>query len=327
MIQRTKSSFARIGIPQALLYYKYYPFWKTFLERLGFQVVVSPATNREIFYDGINICMDEACFPVKVFCGHIAALKDKADCIFIPRIASVEKRGFLCSKFSGLPDIVRNLFPDCHVLSPNIDLNQDSLFKTFFTFGLQFTRNPIRILSALRAAQDRQEKFLNLMHEKRLTPPEAIEFLEQGKQFSKVFGFQGIKIAILGHPYNLYDDFINLDMLKRLKDMHVEILTLEMVPEKRLIEESRPLWNIYWTYDRELAAAAMYFSKQGIDGIIFIVSFPCGPDSLVIDYLTRKLGQRIPILNLVIDEHRGDAGFLTRLESFVDLIRRKKHEV
>ena len=32
-----------------------------------------------------------------------------------------------------------------------------------------------------------------------------------------------------------------------------------------------------------------------------------------------------PLLCLTIDEHTGEAGFVTRLEAFVDMLYRKKH--
>ncbi|MBU2609087.1 MAG: hypothetical protein KKF26_07200, partial [Chloroflexi bacterium] len=36
----------RVGIPRALLYYQYYPAWKTFFEELGAEVVVSAPTSQ-----------------------------------------------------------------------------------------------------------------------------------------------------------------------------------------------------------------------------------------------------------------------------------------
>ena len=54
-------------------------------------------------------------------------------------------------------------------------------------------------------------------------------------------------------------------------------------------------------------------------------SFGCGPDSLMIERITRRSKQfNKPLLNLTIDEHTGEAGFITRLEAFVDMLYRKK---
>ena len=57
----------RIGIPRAFFYYIYFPAWKTFFERLGFEVVVSPHTTKEILDAGVKEALAEACVPVKIF--------------------------------------------------------------------------------------------------------------------------------------------------------------------------------------------------------------------------------------------------------------------
>ncbi len=61
----------KIGIPKALLYYKYYPFWKLFLEEMGYEVVTSGQTTQKMLQDGTSCTVDEACLPVKLFCGHV----------------------------------------------------------------------------------------------------------------------------------------------------------------------------------------------------------------------------------------------------------------
>ena len=47
-----------VGIPRALLYYTYYPAWKTFFETLGVQVSLSGTTSRKILDDGIKAAVD-----------------------------------------------------------------------------------------------------------------------------------------------------------------------------------------------------------------------------------------------------------------------------
>src|SRR3989337_1194860 len=101
----------RVGIPRALLYYQYYPMWKTFFEGLDVEVVVSPPTTKTVVASGASRVVAETCLPVKVYCGHAIALADKCDLMFIPSIRSLEKRVYNCSKFLGLPDVVRAVVP------------------------------------------------------------------------------------------------------------------------------------------------------------------------------------------------------------------------
>ncbi|GBF22975.1 hypothetical protein tpqmel_0379 [Candidatus Gastranaerophilus sp. (ex Termes propinquus)] len=75
----------------------------------------------------------------------------------------------------------------------------------------------------------------------------------------------------------------------------------------------------------DIAAAGYYLNDQKIDGIITITAFGCGPDSLMIERMARKSKKfNKPILNLTVDEHTGEAGFITRVEAFCDMLFRRK---
>ena len=63
-----------IGIPRALLYYQYFPMWKTFFEELGGKVVISPPTTKDIIASGASRVVADTCLPVKVFLGHVLSL-------------------------------------------------------------------------------------------------------------------------------------------------------------------------------------------------------------------------------------------------------------
>jgi predicted nucleotide-binding protein (sugar kinase/HSP70/actin superfamily) len=74
----------KIGIPKALMYYFYYPFWKTLFESLGFEVVTSGDTSKSVLDAGVKEAVAEICVPMKVYTGHILNLLDKnVDYIYI----------------------------------------------------------------------------------------------------------------------------------------------------------------------------------------------------------------------------------------------------
>jgi len=89
----------RIGIPQALLYYEFFPLWENFFENLGVEVIDSGSTTKEILDLGVRSAISEVCFPVKVFYGHVMNLKDRVDYLFIPRLVCVEKGAYFCRLF------------------------------------------------------------------------------------------------------------------------------------------------------------------------------------------------------------------------------------
>ena len=82
----------------------------------------------------------------------------------------------------------------------------------------------------------------------------------------------------------------------------------------------------YWANTAEMTGAAGHYMQDNrIDGIVTLNAFGCGPDSLMVELITRKAKEfNKPLLALTIDEHTGEAGFITRLEAFIDMLFRKK---
>lgn len=64
-------------------------------------------------------------------------------------------------------------------------------------------------------------------------------------------------------------------------------------------------------------------SDETIDGIIYLACFGCGPDSLVGQIIQRRV-RKTPFMLVTVDEHTGEAGLVTRLEAFCDMIWRRK---
>lgn len=65
-----------IGIPRVLNMYEDYPFWHAFFTELGFRVILSPPSNKEMYEKGMDtISSDTACYPAKLVHGHIKEFK------------------------------------------------------------------------------------------------------------------------------------------------------------------------------------------------------------------------------------------------------------
>ena len=313
----------KVGIPRALLYYNFYPFWKTFLTELGTEVIVSPPTNRQILSDGVKYAVDEVCLPVKIFFGHVISLKDKVDYLFIPRIASIEKKFFICAKFWGLPDVIRNSLEDIPpLLTTDINSNRRSLYRSMWQLGRRLRANLFKIHTAYRKAREIQEKFLQSRQQIR-SPAEFLALLEGEK--IKVNSATNSKIGLIGRPYNVYDDYLNMDIVARLEEMGASVVTPEMLSPTLLYEETKKLpRKNYWTYGKDMLGAARYLARERVDGLIFLVSFNCGPDSLLTELAIRKIENKIPVLLLIFDEERAEAGMMTRIESFMEIVKKRK---
>jgi len=113
-----------------------------------------------------------------------------------------------------------------------------------------------------------------------------------------------------------------------LRKMNVQVVTLENQPLE-IFKERTIITNTlknYWGNEEEILSAVNYlFKDKTLDGLIFICSFCCGPDSLIDELITRDAKKlELPYISLVLDEHSGQAGVVTRVEAFVDMIIRKK---
>ncbi|MFW5633154.1 MAG: acyl-CoA dehydratase activase-related protein, partial [Acetivibrio ethanolgignens] len=76
----------KVGLPRVLNMYENYPFWFTFFTKLGYEVILSPASKRNIYEMGIeSIPSESECYPAKLAHGHIMWLiNQKVPYIFYP---------------------------------------------------------------------------------------------------------------------------------------------------------------------------------------------------------------------------------------------------
>lgn len=321
-----------IGIPRALLFYNYYPMWKTFLEELGARVVTSPATSRRIVDAGVLSTVDEACLPVKIFHGHVADLIGKCDMVFVPRLVSVESRAYICPKFMGLPDMVHHAFKgSCGLLMPCFDLSRSRrrFYGSIWEFGKKFTSSPIKIYHAYRKAKKELGRYTAEVA-KGFTPLEILEGEDTEAEAAcaaeqQPHGGEELRIAVLGHPYNIYDRFLSMNILDKVRALGARPVTPEMVDDGDIETGAASLpKRLFWTLGRRILGAGIHLADSGaVEGIIHVMSFGCGPESMVSDLLAREVRRRssMPIMALSIDEHTGEAGLATRIEAFIDMIK------
>lgn len=335
----------RVGIPRALGYYYLYPFYKTFLEQLGAEVIVSPHTTKATL-DRMESCpTDEPCIAVKLYFAHTEKLAQlNTDFIFSPVLVSLERDNFCCPKFLGITDMVRNGLglDDERVLCPRFDrqLRQSEADKPFYeTAARMGVTDTGMVYHAIRAAERAQRDFERLVCDRHLTVPEAYGVLDTefggNPHSSLITHHEGLTskstsrskskdysstIGVIGHPYILYE-MLSHSMVDRLRE-YGEVITAEMVPREyahsalRDISESHKMWS----FDAHLLGTALYLLQNGlVDRLILVGSFECGPESIIESYVENEAErQGIPFLLLTIDEQTGEAGLLTRIEAFVD---------
>lgn len=316
----------RVGIPHGLFYYYYYPLWKTFFSDLGADVISSSESNRLTLDEGIKLAVDETCLPIKVYFGHVWELcQQNLDYLFIPRLVSVEPKSYICPKFMGIPDMIKAAFDD---LPPLIDLTIDVsktdrlLKQDIVQVGSLFTKDRKKIRRAyIHACQENY--FCSRLAQEGYTRAEAIQVWE-GKQVNN-FPTGDLNIGVLGHGYSLYDQFISMSLIGRLRKMGCNTFFPESLEQELVENEAAAIpKRVFWTLGRKITGSALYMDKSTeIDGIIYLACFGCGPDSLIGEIIEKKV-QNKPFMMLTIDEHSGEGGLVTRLEAFCDMLRRRR---
>lgn len=152
-----------------------------------------------------------------------------------------------------------------------------------------------------------------------------------------------IKIAIIGEIYTIIEPFSNMyveDKLmdygissKRrlsaswwLKDTLLSPLKLDSIAIKKAGKDYLNL--CIGGHAQECIGEAMMAKNEGFDGAIQILPLGCMPEIVsksILPTISRK--EDFPILSIVIDEMTGEAGFVTRIEAFIDLLERRKENV
>ncbi len=314
-----------IGIPLILNMHEFLPFWKAFFGELGFSVVLSDPTNKGIIRDGGENIIVETCFPIKLAHGHILnLLKKGVKRIFVPSIINMKKitenvaNSFACPYAQSIPYTVRASIdfdgPGVIVDSPIIHLGdgRKHALNDLVSYGKALNRTRGEIRKAFEAAGRAQEEFHKTC-------------LEEGAALLSGLKENERAMVIVGRPYNSTDPGANLNLNKKLIDLGVIPIPLDMVSLPKDREGDRGLEDMYWGYGQKILRAAKLIRKQDNLYAIFITNFGCGPDSFITHFF-KKIMKGKPYLQLEIDEHSADAGAVTRLEAFLDSIKNAKVE-
>jgi len=323
-MKKRKSNTKSVGIPRALLYFSYYPFFQSFFRNLGAKVVISKKTDADILERARKITISEFCLPIKVFLGHIDYLKDRlngqSDYIFIPSlIHSLEQdnKKYFCPKIIGSADIakatVQNSDESADKKIKYLDLNFDdshkyaSITEILLKVGMNITSNPLKIYNAAKKARLAQEKHELLLKK---------GFYIDGERFIRIQ--KGKKIGLIGHPYLIYDSFMNQNIVEKLDSSGYGVIT-----QDNITKIDSDAMRFHWSFANNMENAFQTFAKASdVKGIIYLTPFGCSSDALVRQHMVLEAKRlKKPFMILTYDEHTGEAGHDTRIEAFIDMLK------
>jgi len=154
--------------------------------------------------------------------------------------------------------------------------------------------------------------------------------------------FKPLRVGIVGEIYTTIDSYSNLNIESKLGHMGVEVdravtvsnwiiehmikKALHLPRDERYVEAAKPyLGTMIGGHALETLGNTVLYAQNGYDGVIQIYPLTCMPEIVAESILPAvERDYDIPVLTLIIDEMTGEAGYLTRIEAFVDLLKKRR---
>jgi len=314
-----------VGLPRVLNMYENYPLWFTFFTTLGYSVVLSPRSSRELYERGIDSIPSESeCYPAKLVHGHIEALMATGvNYIFYPSITHEYKAipeaddCFNCPIVTSYSENIKNnmeFFDGTWFHNPFLSLHDFEAFSRRMVE--EFPRIPAsEVEYAAKLAWAEQQSFRADM---RKMGEEAIAYMEE-------HNISGVLLA--GRPYHV-DPEIHHGIPDMIASYGVAVLTEDSVAH--LGNAPRPLMiRDQWAYHSRLYTAAAFAGTRTDIEMVQLTSFGCGLDAVTTDEVQEILESSGKIFTLLkIDEVNNLGSARIRIRSlFAALDARKNREI
>lgn len=325
-----------IGLPRTLEFWDSMPFWSTFFRSLGFDVIMSHKSSRDMFEDGLPfVPSDTVCFPAKLAHGHIHDLAKQAEKlhldehtfrIFMPMIMEMppadraKKSSYVCAVVKGYPLIIHhsenpqkrwNIPFDNPMFHWYSETDRKHQILTFFhnTYNLENEE----IEKAFEQGQKAVRSFRSTM-------------LEEGKKVIDDCKKNGtFAVVLAGRPYHT-DALVSHDLSRVFTKQYIPVLTVDSLPDLNDVNLRFTRAEVTNNFHTRMLAGAMLAAKSPVLEYVQIVSFGCGHDAILSDEITRIMNEtsgKSPLI-LKLDEGGAANSLNIRVKSFIETISERR---
>jgi len=312
-----------VGLPMGLNMYELIPFWHKFFETLGFGVLVSPFSNRELYLSGQHsIPSDTVCFPAKMLHGHVEYLREKqVDAVFYPCMSfnfdeGLGDNNYNCPVVAYYPEVIAanmEFGGKTEFINDYVGPHKKKFFPEKMTELLSKYFENINLKEVKRASSlafKERDIFLEKVRKK------AAEIIETARK-------EGRRIIVLaGRPYHV-DPEINhgIDML--INGFGVSVISEDSI--SHLVSKFPVRVLNQWMYHSRLYAAAKYACTQEDMDVVQLVSFGCGLDAITTDEVRSILENAGKIYTQIkIDEITNLGAVKVRLRSLLAALEQQR---
>ncbi len=305
-----------IGIPRVIFLHKMFPLFNAMFHQLGFEVLISPLTDKTIVGYASNHATADACYPIRLIYGHVEWLLEQGvDYILLPRLytikheGSVARKDYACMYMQTAPLLMEQAFHlkerGVTLLSPQLSLQfgKKYMINSLLTMAKPLgVPKPLMVPAAIRG-------FATLVaHAERL---EAIgqEALE---------GEEPI-FVIVSRVYNIIDPVLNMGIEDYLNRVGCRVVHLEHLQASYMHVE-HDYRDMYWPFGQHILTGLKLIKANKNFYPIYITNHGCGPDTAIQHFFQNEMQGR-DYLHLEVDEHSSPVGIITRLEAFLYSIK------
>ncbi len=293
-----------IGIPRVLNMYENYPFWFTFFTELGFRVVLSPASSKTMYENGMEtISSDTACYPAKLVHGHIKWLVNAGvPTIFYPSINYEIKEDekadnhYNCPIVATYPEVIANNMDDVleeggvNFVNPFLPYDRDDrLVKRLYESFRHLHIGMNEIDKAVKIGRKEDKRFKNDM---KRAGALAIKYINDHRLSA---------VVLSGRPYHL-DPEVNHGIDTMITSFDLAVLTEDSIAH--MTHLSRPIRVLdQWMYHSRLYRAAEVVGRNNNMELVQLNSFGCGLDAVTTDQVEEILKEKNKLYTVLkIDE-------------------------
>ena len=307
-----------VGIPRALMLHKLFPMANAFFKQLGFNVVLTDASDEETVRLAQASAQGETCYPVKLVHGHMAQLLDAGvDYVFMPSVHTIRHlkstvpHNYACTYMQSIPAIVaKELDYEGHgitLLNPqmNLDFGQGAMAEVMLEVGAQLGRTPQETARAMLAGGFAVTEFTRKTEE---LGDQLLASLKPGERV----------IVIITRNYGIVDPALNMGIPDLLLDRGQKVITVSHLHAHDLgISADYP--GVVWPFGQHILSGAKLVRRDPRLFAVYLTNHGCGPDTVISHLFAEEMAGK-PYLQIEMDEHYSKVGVETRVEAFLNAI-------
>ncbi|MEW9080597.1 acyl-CoA dehydratase activase-related protein [Terrisporobacter glycolicus] len=317
-LSKEEAKRGEIGIPRVLNMYEDYPFWYTFFTSLGFRVLLSERSSKQLYQKGIDsIASETVCYPGKMVHGHIQSLIDRGiKTIFYPAVTHEYKEdksadnNYNCPVVISYSEVIKNNLEDLRrknikYINPFLSLNNKERLKHRLYEVIKDNFSGITKSEVFNAVDEATKEENNFKNEVRKAGEDALKYINENN-------LKGIVLA--GRPYHL-DPEINHGIPELINSLDMAVLTEDSICH--LANLDRPLRVVdQWVYHSRLYKSASFVRDFDNLELVQLNSFGCGLDAVTTEQVEEILSEKSKIYTVIkIDEGNNLGAAKIRLRS------------